>query len=49
VLQLLIFVTVAMGAADGYFESSLKEWDFAAGGLIATEAGAIIRSFWWRT
>ena len=33
---------VAMGAVDGYFESSLKEWDFAAGGLIATEAGAII-------
>lgn len=33
---------VAMGAVDAYFESSLKEWDFAAGGLIATEAGAII-------
>jgi myo-inositol-1(or 4)-monophosphatase len=33
---------VAMGAVDGYFESSLKEWDFAAGGLIATEAGAVI-------
>ena len=33
---------VAMGAVDGYFESSLKEWDFAAGGLIATQAGAII-------
>ena len=33
---------VAMGAVDGYFESSLKEWDFAAGGLIATEAGALI-------
>ena len=33
---------VAMGAVDAYFESSLKEWDFAAGGLIATEAGAVI-------
>jgi myo-inositol-1(or 4)-monophosphatase len=31
---------VAMGAFDGYFESDLKEWDAAAGGLIATEAGA---------
>ena len=33
---------VAMGAIDGYFEASLKEWDHAAGGLVATEAGAII-------
>jgi myo-inositol-1(or 4)-monophosphatase len=33
---------VAMGAVDAYFENSLKEWDFAAGGLIATEAGAVI-------
>ena len=33
---------VAMGAIDGYFEGSLKEWDYAAGGLIATEAGAVI-------
>jgi myo-inositol-1(or 4)-monophosphatase len=33
---------VAMGAVDAYFESSLKEWDFAAGGLIAIEAGAVI-------
>jgi myo-inositol-1(or 4)-monophosphatase len=31
---------VAMGAVDAYFESSLKEWDLAAGGLIASEAGA---------
>jgi len=31
---------VAMGAFDGYFELDLKEWDAAAGGLIATEAGA---------
>ena len=33
---------VAMGAIDGYFEGSLKEWDYAAGGLIATESGAVI-------
>lgn len=33
---------VAMGAIDGYFESALKEWDLAAGGLIATEAGAVL-------
>lgn len=33
---------VASGAYDGYFESGLKEWDAAAGGLIATEAGALI-------
>ena len=31
---------VAMGALDGYFEKGLQEWDLAAGGLIATEAGA---------
>ena len=33
---------VAMGAVDGYFEIDLKEWDLAAGGLIAREAGAIV-------
>ncbi|MCX6437433.1 MAG: inositol monophosphatase family protein [Actinobacteria bacterium] len=33
---------VAMGALDAYFESGLKEWDLAAGALIATEAGAIV-------
>jgi len=33
---------VAMGALDGYFEASLNEWDHAAGGLIATQAGAVI-------
>jgi myo-inositol-1(or 4)-monophosphatase len=31
---------VAMGALDGYFETGLQEWDLAAGGLIAAEAGA---------
>ena len=33
---------VASGAVDGYFESGLKEWDLAAGGLIAHEAGALV-------
>lgn len=33
---------VGMGALDGYFESGLKEWDWAAGALIATEAGALV-------
>lgn len=33
---------VASGAVDGYFEIGLKEWDLAAGGLIAREAGALI-------
>lgn len=31
---------VAMGRLDGYYEYGLKEWDVAAGGLIAKEAGA---------
>jgi len=31
---------VAMGRVDGYYEHGLKEWDWAAAGLIATEAGA---------
>ena len=33
---------VATGSLDAYFEKDLKEWDLAAGGLIATEAGAIV-------
>ncbi len=33
---------VASGAVDGYFETGLKEWDLAAGGLIAREAGALV-------
>ena len=33
---------VASGALDGYFELGLKEWDLAAGGLIAREAGALV-------
>jgi myo-inositol-1(or 4)-monophosphatase len=33
---------VACGRVDGYFEQGLKPWDLAAGGLIATEAGAMV-------
>ena len=32
--------SVACGRLDGYFERGLAPWDLAAGGLIATEAGA---------
>jgi myo-inositol-1(or 4)-monophosphatase len=31
---------VAAGRVDAYYEAGLETWDFAAGGLIATEAGA---------
>ncbi|CAN2191566.1 SuhB Archaeal fructose-1,6-bisphosphatase and related enzymes of inositol monophosphatase family [Candidatus Nanopelagicaceae bacterium] len=36
---------VAMGALDGYYEAGLKEWDWSAGGLVATEAGATFRQY----
>jgi myo-inositol-1(or 4)-monophosphatase len=35
---------VGAGNVDAYFESGLNEWDIAAGGLIAQEAGAIVSS-----
>jgi myo-inositol-1(or 4)-monophosphatase len=31
---------VAAGRLDGYVEEGLNAWDMAAGGLVATEAGA---------
>ena len=31
---------VAMGRVDAYFEAGMNPWDWAAGALIATEAGA---------
>ncbi|WP_283137972.1 inositol monophosphatase family protein [Rhizohabitans arisaemae] len=34
--------SVASGRVDGYFERGAQVWDFAAGGLIAGEAGAVI-------
>jgi myo-inositol-1(or 4)-monophosphatase len=33
---------LAEGAVDAYYERGLNEWDYAAGGLIAEEAGAIV-------
>jgi myo-inositol-1(or 4)-monophosphatase len=33
---------VASGILDGFYEYGLNEWDYAAGGLIATEAGALM-------
>ena len=36
---------VAMGALDGYYEAGLKEWDWSAGGLVATEAGATFKQY----
>ena len=36
---------VAMGAVDGYYEAGLKEWDWSAGSLIASEAGARVERF----
>lgn len=37
--------SVACGRFDGYYERGLAPWDLAAGGLIATEAGAIVTDF----
>jgi myo-inositol-1(or 4)-monophosphatase len=33
---------VAAGRLDGYVEEGLNAWDMAAGGLVATEAGAVL-------
>lgn len=33
---------VASGSLDAYFEAGVNEWDYAAAGLIAVEAGAVI-------
>jgi myo-inositol-1(or 4)-monophosphatase len=33
---------VAAGRVDAYFERDIKLWDFAAGSLIAAEAGAVV-------
>lgn len=36
---------LAAGRTDGYWEFGLKPWDVAAGGLIASEAGASVTDF----
>ncbi|MBU2662354.1 inositol monophosphatase [Actinoplanes bogorensis] len=33
---------VAEGMLDGYYEKGLNPWDWAAGGLVATEAGVVV-------
>jgi myo-inositol-1(or 4)-monophosphatase len=33
---------LACGRLDGYYERDIKPWDFAAGALIAEEAGAVV-------
>ena len=33
---------VGAGLLDGYFERGIKLYDYAAGALIATEAGAVV-------
>lgn len=38
-------VYVAAGRFDGFWELSLKPWDVAAAGLIASEAGASVTNF----
>jgi myo-inositol-1(or 4)-monophosphatase len=34
---------VASGQVDAFFEAGMLRWDWAAGALIATEAGAVVR------
>lgn len=36
---------IAAGRIDGYFESKLKPWDYAAGSLILTEAGGKLTTY----
>lgn len=33
---------VAAGRVDAYYENSVQRWDWAAGGVIAAEAGAVV-------
>jgi myo-inositol-1(or 4)-monophosphatase len=33
---------VAAGRVDAYYERGLNDWDYAAGALIASEAGALV-------
>ena len=40
---------MAAGRMDAFFERGLNYWDFAAGGLIAREAGAKVGGLAGRT
>jgi myo-inositol-1(or 4)-monophosphatase len=33
---------VACGRLDGFYEEGLQPWDWAAAGLVAAEAGAVV-------
>lgn len=35
----------AAGTVDGYYEDTTSIWDWAAGALIAAEAGAVVRTY----
>jgi myo-inositol-1(or 4)-monophosphatase len=37
--------SLAAGRVDAYYERGLKPWDFAAGLLVAAEAGAVVTDF----
>ncbi|WP_184787923.1 inositol monophosphatase family protein [Phytomonospora endophytica] len=37
---------VADGTVDAYYESGPNVWDYAAGGIIAAEAGAVVGGLW---
>lgn len=37
---------VADGTVDAYYESGPNVWDYAAGGVIAAEAGAVVGGLW---
>jgi myo-inositol-1(or 4)-monophosphatase len=37
--------SVASGRLNAYYESALSPWDFAAGALIAREAGAVVKGW----
>jgi myo-inositol-1(or 4)-monophosphatase len=37
--------SVAAGRVDAYYERGLNPWDFAAGALVAAEAGAVVTDF----
>ncbi|WP_432562134.1 inositol monophosphatase family protein [Kineococcus sp. SYSU DK003] len=37
--------SVAAGRVDAYYERGLNPWDFAAGWLVASEAGAVVTDF----
>jgi myo-inositol-1(or 4)-monophosphatase len=36
---------LAAGRLDGFWESTLRPWDVAAGSLIAAEAGAVVTDY----